>query len=138
GCGPGPFRTCLPDCTCTVCGDNAIEGNEECDPPGSQTGCSGSEVCNTNCTCESCFTGDTIVATADGPREIRTIQVDDLVWTADPETGKETLQPVTKTMQHETTALRLIDVGGETIRTTDVHPFWIEGKGWTKAGAIVA
>ena len=32
----------------------------------------------------------------------------------------------------------LLDVGGETIRTTDIHPFWVEGKGWTKAGAIVA
>lgn len=41
-------------------------------------------------------------------------------------------------MTHETTALRLLDVGGETIRTTDIHPFWVEGKGWTKAGEIVA
>jgi hypothetical protein len=96
------------------------------------------QICNTNCTCSSCFTGDTTVATADGPRAIRAINVGDLVWTADPETGKESLQPVTRTMQRETTALRLIDVGGETIRTTDVHPFWIEGKGWTKAGEIVA
>jgi intein/homing endonuclease len=77
-----------------------------------------------------------MVATADGPREIRTIQVGDLVWTADPETARESLQPVTKTMQREATALRLIDVGGATIRTTDVHPFWVEGKGWTKAGEI--
>jgi intein/homing endonuclease len=35
-------------------------------------------------------------------------------------------------------ALRLLDVGGETVRTTDVHPFWVEGKGWTNAGEIAA
>jgi hypothetical protein len=136
--GCGPVDTCLPNCTCTDCGNGIKETGEDCDPTASPTGCVGAQICNTNCKCQSCFTGDTIVATADGPRAIRTIQVGDRVWTADPETGKESLQPVTKTMQRETTALRLIDVGGETIRTTDVHPFWIEGKGWTKAGEIVA
>jgi intein/homing endonuclease len=78
------------------------------------------------------------VSTADGLREIRTIEVGDSVWTKDEKTGELSLQPVTQTMTREVAALRLLDVGGETVRTTDVHPFWVEGKGWTKAGDIVA
>ena len=27
---------------------------------------------------------------------------------------------------------------GETIRTTDIHPFWVEGRGWTLAENIAA
>jgi hypothetical protein len=79
-----------------------------------------------------------VVATAQGNIEIDQIQVGDLVWALDEETGQVALRPVVKTMQHVTNALRVIDLGGETIRTTDSHPFWVEDKGWTPAGSIVA
>ena len=55
--------------------------------------------------------------------------VGDRVWTKDEKSGELSLQPVTQTMTRETAALRLLDVGGVTIRTTDIHPFWVEGKG---------
>ncbi|MDY3562331.1 HINT domain-containing protein [Gemmata sp. JC673] len=28
--------------------------------------------------------------------------------------------------------------GGERIRTTPEHPFWVDGKGWTAAGSLAA
>jgi intein/homing endonuclease len=34
--------------------------------------------------------------------------------------------------------LHLHFAGGEVIRTTPEHPFWVEGKGWTAAGSLIA
>jgi hypothetical protein len=130
---------CTSNCTCPVCGNGVKEPGEACDGDFTPAnGCVGSQSC-INCSfCQSCFTGETLVSTADGLREIRTIAVGDRVWTKDEKSGELSLQPVTQTMTRETAALRLLDVGGATIRTTDIHPFWVEGKGWTKAGEIAA
>ncbi len=78
------------------------------------------------------------MATAEGGIAIDELQIGDLVWARDEETGDVSLQPVLHTMRHVTTALRLIDLSSETIRTTDSHPFWVEDRGWVLAGNIVA
>jgi len=89
-------------------------------------------------TCQACFTGDTVVATAAGKIAIDQLQVGDLVWARDEATGEVKLQEVLQTMRHVATALRLLALGSETIRTTDSHPFWVEDEGWVPAGNIVA
>ena len=35
-------------------------------------------------------------------------------------------------------ALVTLDVGGRSIRTTAEHPFWVQGRGWTKACDLIA
>ena len=78
------------------------------------------------------------MSTAEGLRPIQTIREGNLVWAADPDTGEVRLQPVVKTMKHMVSSLRLLNVGGETIRTTDIHPFWVEQRGWTRAEHLTA
>jgi hypothetical protein len=86
----------------------------------------------------ACFTGDTAVTTATGPRRIQEIRTGDLVWARDEATGQQALQPVVRTMRRLVPALRVVDLGLITIRTTDEHPFWVEGRGWTMAGELKA
>jgi hypothetical protein len=50
---------CVPCCKqggtdCTAqCGNGAVEGGEECDPPGALNGCAAGTVCGTDCRCDS-------------------------------------------------------------------------------------
>jgi pretoxin HINT domain-containing protein len=125
------------------CGNGLLEAGEACDPPGSACSCLTPPcVCASDCgSCvfqHGCFTGDTVVATAAGLRPIRDIQVGDQVWTADPETGAVTLQPAVQTTRHMVSAVRLLRIGGEIIRTNDEHPFWVEHRGWTLANELTA
>ncbi|HYB98804.1 MAG TPA: Hint domain-containing protein [Candidatus Limnocylindrales bacterium] len=80
-----------------------------------------------------CFRGDTIVSTEQGPRPIRDLSLGDRVWSFDEAAGREVLQPVTRIYRRPGTALREVGAGTETIRTTDEHPFRVEGRGWVKA-----
>ena len=83
-----------------------------------------------------CFRGDTVVATEHGARPIRDIAVGERVWSWDEAAQKKVLSKVTKTFVHPARGLRLVRAGDEVLYTTDVHPFWVEGKGWIKAAEL--
>ena len=80
-----------------------------------------------------CFRGDTLVATEAGLRPIRTIKIGDRVWSWDEFSNKMVLRKVSRTMRKPAYGLRALQVGQETIYTTDGHPHWVEGRGWVKA-----
>jgi len=85
-----------------------------------------------------CFTEDTLIKTEDGYKEIKDIEVGDLVYSEDPLTGEKGLKRVTNIFVNETSVLVRIYVGDEEIETTPTHPFWVIGKGWVAAGDIEA
>lgn len=73
---------------------------------------------------ECSFSGETVVLMADGSRKpIQDIRVGDLVVATDPETGEQAAKPVEHVFVHEDTVIDL-KVDGETITTTEDHPFW--------------
>lgn len=80
-----------------------------------------------------CFRGDTLVATETGLRPIRTIRVGDPVWSWDESSGEIVLSKVSRIYRKRASGLRTLQVGQETIFTTDAHPYWVEGKGWVEA-----
>ena len=87
-----------------------------------------------------CFTGETLVATADGLVAIETIEVGDYVLAEDTITGEKEYKRVLKVHVSQTTKLVHVTISDEdssetdeTINTTDNHPFYVEGKGWVAA-----
>lgn len=88
-----------------------------------------------------CFSGDTVVDTADGPKPIDTIAVGDSVWARDPVTDAVTLRPVDRifvTPGEPLVAVAVEHVNGrvEAIRATHGHPFWVPAKGWIVAESL--
>lgn len=88
-----------------------------------------------------CFVAGTPVATADGPRPIEEIEVGDLVLAKNEETGKVGLHEVVQlfvTPDREVLDLTIETADGtaETLGVTPTHPFWVEGRGWVKAGDL--
>ena len=81
----------------------------------------------------SCFVAGTQVQTEDGPKPIEEIQVGDLVWAWDEETGDTALKPVLETYVNETDELVHVWARGEEIVCTPSHPFYSPVKGWTDA-----
>ena len=75
----------------------------------------------------------TLVATKSGLVPIEDIQLGDLVWAYDPETGETALKPVVQTFRNETTEWIHVTVNGETLTCTPEHPFYVPQKGWTSA-----
>ncbi|WP_109746774.1 RHS repeat-associated core domain-containing protein [Salinispora mooreana] len=72
------------------------------------------------------FAGDTEVLLADGStKPIKDIEVGDLVWATDPQTGKEGPREVTHLWVHEDQLVDLRVDGGD-VTTTEDHPFWNE------------
>ncbi|QCB94997.1 polymorphic toxin-type HINT domain-containing protein [Cellulomonas shaoxiangyii] len=70
------------------------------------------------------FAGSVLVLMADGSKKpIRTVKVGDKVIATDPETGEQGSRAVQETFVHDDDLVDL-RVGGETIRTTEDHPFW--------------
>lgn len=147
-----------PSVCSTICGDNIIAGPEQCDDGNTidGDGCSdtcqnqcvfdgfactiGSECCSLSCstgTCH-CFRGDTLVETADGPRPIRDVKVGDRVWSWDERSNTKVLSAVTQTFRNPAANLRRVEVDGESIYTTDAHPYWVTGKGWVVASQLAA
>ncbi len=82
--------------------------------------------------------GNTLIKTDDGYKEIKDIEVGDLVYSEDPLTGEKGLKRVTNIFVNETSVLVRIYVGDEEIETTPTHPFWVIEKGWVAAGDIEA
>ncbi|WP_320671610.1 RHS repeat-associated core domain-containing protein [Patulibacter defluvii] len=70
------------------------------------------------------FSGDTLVLMGDGSlKPIRQIRAGDIVIATDPRTGKRSKRRVTGIGAHVDRLYRL-DIAGETLRSTEDHPFW--------------
>ncbi len=150
--------TGTPSICSTTCGDGIIAGTEQCDDSNVVDGDGCSDTCQNQCKnlgflcdanadccsnfcnighCQNpCFRGDTVVATAEGLRPIRDLKPGDQVWSWDETSKQTTLREVVKAYRNPAMNLRRIKVGGETIRTTDAHPFFVTGKGWVRAADI--
>ena len=85
-----------------------------------------------------CFVAGTMVATEDGHAPIETIEVGDYVWATDEETGETSLKQVVNTFINETTAVTHVTINGEVITSTQTHPYYVVGRGWTLAGSLQA
>jgi hypothetical protein len=82
----------------------------------------------------NCFPAGTKVSTSHGDVNIEEINVGDLVYAYDFETGKVVESHVIDTPRHFTYNWVSITVGGETIRATRGHRFWVESeKRWIEA-----
>ena len=80
-----------------------------------------------------CFVAGTEVLTDRGLVPIEEIQVGDLVWAEDPDTGEKTLKPVVQLFVSETHELVRLVIDDEIILATLGHPFHVKGKGWVQA-----
>lgn len=80
-----------------------------------------------------CFVAGTEVLTDHGLVPIEEIQIGDLVWAEDPDTGEKTLKPVVQLFVSETHELVRLLIEDEIILATTGHPFHVKGKGWVPA-----
>ena len=86
---------------------------------------------------KQCFTGDTLVWTANGTVPIADIKVGDEVYAYDAETGETILAKVTDISVSETDELIHLTIDGELIRTTASHPFYTTSGEWKAAGDLM-
>ena len=71
-----------------------------------------------------------------GSKNIEDIQIGDYVLAENPETGEIDYKEVVRTfVRYKDTTIHVIANGTE-IETTSEHPFWVEGKGFIKAGYL--
>ncbi|MGW3961041.1 RICIN domain-containing protein [Amycolatopsis sp. NPDC005003] len=85
------------------------------------------------------FAPDTRVLLADGStRPISEIEEGDLVAATDPETGETYAEPVVNVIVGlgDKHLVQLSTGDGEPVTATANHPIWVDGRGWTEAGAI--
>ena len=85
-----------------------------------------------------CFATGTKLLTKRGWVAVELLEVGDEVAArheSEP-TGEVEWKPIEATFRRTGRILHLHFPSGELIRTTPEHPFWVEGKGWTAAGAI--
>ncbi len=112
---------------------NDVENGNWCGAAGNALGLLG----NASQLSRSCFAAGTPLLTPEGSKPIEQFQVGDLLLSApenDP-AGPIQARRVEEVFQRVSPLIEL-RVGGRTIRTTVEHPFFVEGKGWTKAGAL--
>jgi len=81
----------------------------------------------------TCFAPGTLVSTIHGLIAIEEIQVGDLVWTQNPSTGEIVPESVQATVLSPASELLNLTLGGEIIRATATHPFWVMDRGWVAA-----
>ncbi|MDY5286184.1 MAG: polymorphic toxin-type HINT domain-containing protein [Lentihominibacter sp.] len=80
-----------------------------------------------------CFTAGTKIHTKDGFKAIENIKAGDYVWSENPETHEKALKKVKKIFVREKDSVVRLSINGEAIETTNEHPFYVEGHGWTNA-----
>ena len=85
-----------------------------------------------------CFTAGTRIHTEKGFKAIETIKPGDRVWSENPETNSKALKKVKKIFVREKDSLIRLAINGEVIETTDEHPFYVEGRGFTAAKELKA
>ena len=85
------------------------------------------------CSPGTCFIAGTPVLSENGLVAIESIQIGDLVWAEDPETGKKSLEPVKQIFVKQTDVLVHLLIDDEEIVTTPTHPFYVPNIGWVRA-----
>lgn len=87
----------------------------------------------------ACFTAGTLVLLADGTsKPIEDIAVGDKVAAYDPDTGKTAARDVVRTFVHHNVPTYDVTLDtGEKVTTTQEHPFWVQGRGWTPASRLL-
>lgn len=83
----------------------------------------------------ACFPAGTQVHTELGLKNIEEIQTGDKVWAYNEETEETALQKVLYTMEKESDHTVEIVTENETIETTALHPFYVNGK-WKEASEL--
>ena len=85
-----------------------------------------------------CFAAGTLVATISGPVAIEAIEVGDLVWARNEITQQAELAEVVTLFEREVDEIWLLSAGETILETTDEHPFFVNGRGWTQAEDLEA
>ncbi|MFM8253162.1 MAG: polymorphic toxin-type HINT domain-containing protein [Planctomycetota bacterium] len=85
-----------------------------------------------------CLAAGTLIWTTSGPAPVDKLRIGDLVLAQHPETGELAYKPVIRTTLRPAAPLVEIDLGGETIRASGGHPFWVIGQGWVRARQLQA
>jgi len=83
-----------------------------------------------------CFVAGTMVLTAAGLVAIENIKAGDKVIATNPETFEVAEKTVLETYVRETTELLHLTIGGEVIKTTFDHPFYVKDVGFVEAGKL--
>jgi hypothetical protein len=84
-----------------------------------------------------CFIAGTLVLTETGYMPIEDIRCGDYVYAKSVLTGEQGLKRVIGTFAHLRDSLIRVGLNGMVIETTDIHPFWVENAGWTRASNLV-
>ena len=84
-----------------------------------------------------CFSGDTLVKTETGYKPIKDIQLNEMVYTRNEETGEEELKRVKDLIEYSVDdqtddLLELTFENGERVICTENHLFFVDGE-WVKA-----
>ncbi len=90
-----------------------------------------------------CFEAGTPIWTFRGLLPIEEVQSGDLVLAQDETTGQLSLRRVLRTFIRRGAPIVAVTLTsaatcGETLRTTEEHPFWVESRGWVAAGDLRA
>ncbi|MEM9657247.1 MAG: serpin family protein [Planctomycetota bacterium] len=84
-----------------------------------------------------CFAAGTPVLTPGAAKPIEQLKPGDLVLARDQYNLEEDLEPrVIEEVYRNEAEIIEIRVNGQTLRTTAPHPFFVQAKGWTKAGEL--
>lgn len=87
--------------------------------------------------CVNCFTAGTTVLTDSGDKPIEAIEVGDMVLAKNQDTGEVAYKLVDQLYRKEIDVSWIISIGDEKLTTTDLHPFWVNGKGWVLTKDLV-
>lgn len=86
-----------------------------------------------------CFAAGTPVLTPEGEKPIELLKVGDYVLTRDEHNVEGDVQPkVVEETRHGHANILELHIGGRIIRTTELHPFFVQGRGWIPAGKLKA
>ena len=80
-----------------------------------------------------CFAKDTPVVCFHGYKSIQTLKPGDLILSQDLMSGELSFKAVLRAVRNPPQPAIEIDFGRDKITSTDIHRFWISGKGWTPA-----
>ncbi len=81
----------------------------------------------------ACFAAGTPVWTRAGRVPIESLKVGDVVLSQNVETGALSYQPVMVVHHNPPAETLRITVGGEVLVSSELHRFWVAGKGWSMA-----